>query len=110
MLWPCDESIYRIIIWFIKFGGVGGSCFIRKLKNPEDKPDLQLDAGSLNRGHYIVSVISMAGDVLQTEEVQIENEKQELRLSIKNLEAGTYLLHVFNRNTAASYTEEIVVH
>lgn len=110
MSWPLDESLYKIILCLLKFCGVGGGRFFRKHKNPGAMPVLQIPAGSLGKGHYIVSVLSMSGDVLQTEDVQMENKGEELRLPLKDMEAGTYLIHVFNRNTAASYTEELVVH
>ena len=110
MSWTCNESLYKIILCFLKIGGVRGSGFFQKQKNLKFAPVLQIHAGSLDKGHYIISVISMSGDVLQTEDVQMENEGEELRLPLKNIQAGTYLIHVFNRNTAASYTEELVVH
>ena len=60
-------------------------------------------------GQYTVSIINLSGEIVQTEEVFIENKKQPVDFHLKDIAAGTYFVHLFNRKTAASYSEKIIV-
>ena len=70
---------------------------------------LNLDCRKLEQGAYVVSIINMAGEVLQTEDVQVQTNQKLVKLPLKNVPAGSYLIHVFNRKTAASYAESMEV-
>ena len=63
----------------------------------------------LDQGFYTISIISISGEVVQTEEVIVENKNQQVDFNLNRTTAGTYFVRVFNRNTAASYTERIIV-
>ena len=51
----------------------------------------------------------MTGEVLQTLEIVIDNKKKQVDFFLENLVKGTYVVHLFNRKTAASFTEKIIV-
>lgn len=70
---------------------------------------LKLDFKKLDAGEYTISIISMSGEVVQTKELSLESRKQLTELTLKNIAAGTYFVHVFNRKTGASYSEKIIV-
>ncbi len=70
---------------------------------------VKLDLKKINEGEYTISIVSMSGEVVQTKEVSLENKKQLTELALKNIAAGTYFIHVFNRKIAASYSEKIIV-
>lgn len=71
--------------------------------------NMKIDLKKLEQGQYTVSIISMSGEVVQTEEMTIEKNSQGVDFHLNELTAGTYLVHVFNRKTAVSYTERIMV-
>lgn len=70
---------------------------------------MKIDLKKLEAGDYTISIINMAGEVIQTEEVSIQKKKEVVDLHLEETAAGTYFIHVFNRKTAASYSEKIVV-
>lgn len=70
---------------------------------------MKIDLKKLEKGNYTISLINMAGEVIQTEEVTIQNKNSVIDLPLKETAAGTYFIHVFNRKTAASCSEKIVV-
>jgi hypothetical protein len=70
---------------------------------------MQIHLRKLEAGNYTISVINMAGEAVQTDELQIQHKNAVTDFSLKNIPAGTYFLHVFNRKTALSYAEKIVV-
>jgi hypothetical protein len=73
------------------------------------KSTIHIDLKKLDAGTYTVSIIDMSGEVIQTEEVTIENKKHIIDLNLEETAAGTYFIHVFNRKTAASHSEKIIV-
>jgi len=44
-----------------------------------------------------------------TEEIVIESKKQIIDLNLKDVAPGIYFVHLFNRKTANSYSEIIIV-
>lgn len=71
--------------------------------------NMRIDLKKLEAGQYKISIISMSGEVVQTEEIIIENKNQAVDFHVSETTAGTYLVHVFNKKTAASYSEKIIV-
>ena len=70
---------------------------------------LRINSKKLEKGDYVISLLSVSGEVLQTEDVRIEKKQSEVSFQLHNIPAGAYLVHVFNRRTAASYSENLVV-
>jgi hypothetical protein len=70
---------------------------------------VRINFKKLDAGAYVISILNMAGEVIQTKEVVIENKNPLLELPIKETAAGTYFIHAFNRKTGASYSEKIIV-
>jgi hypothetical protein len=70
---------------------------------------VRIDMQNLEPGAYTVSIIDMGGVVVQTEDLRMEERSQLINLRLNKLSAGTYLVHLFNRRTAASYTEKIII-
>ena len=78
--------------------------------NPaQNKSYLKIDCSKLENGEYIISVIDMSGEVLQTQEIVIEDKKKLVEFYLQEAGTGTYLIHLFNRKTAASYSEKVIV-
>ena len=73
------------------------------------RSQLKLDLRKLEEGNYTVSVIDMNGVVVQTDEASIERKRTTVTMALGSVTPGSYLIHVFNRKTAASYTEKILV-
>ena len=77
--------------------------------NPASRnSELKIDMEKLEPGSYTVSIIDMAGVVVQTDDVRLEQGGL-VRLTLLPTAGGTYFVHVFNRRTAASYIEKLVV-
>jgi hypothetical protein len=51
----------------------------------------------------------MSGEVLQTQEIVIDSKKKQIDFFLEEAIAGTYVIHLFNRKTTASFSEKIVV-
>lgn len=70
---------------------------------------MKLNFNSLDKGEYTISVISSSGEIIQTTEVLTNDKNQIVDLPLHEAVAGSYFVHVFNRKTAASYSQKIVV-
>jgi hypothetical protein len=70
---------------------------------------LKLDLSKLEKGEYIVSVIAMNGDILQNEEHKTGEKKKIVDFYLRDISAGTYVVHLFNIKTAASFSEKIII-
>ena len=57
----------------------------------------------------MISLINAEGEVLYTEEAQLPEKNKIVDLYLKDVVAGMYIIHVFNRKSAASWSEKIVV-
>jgi Secretion system C-terminal sorting domain len=78
--------------------------------NPAQRnSSLNISLTKMDAGKYTISIINLAGEIVQTEEVWIENKKQILSFHLKDIAAGAYFVHLFNRKTAASYSEKIII-
>jgi hypothetical protein len=78
--------------------------------NPtSDRSNLKVDCSKLENGEYVLSVIDMSGEVLQTQEVIVDEKKKIVEFHLEEAKAGTYIIHLFNRKSTASYTEKITV-
>jgi hypothetical protein len=78
--------------------------------NPvQNHSSIKIDLKKFEPGNYTVSIINMAGEVMQTEEIVLENKKQAIDLKLSETAAGTYFIHLFNRRTAASWSEKILI-
>lgn len=78
--------------------------------NPvQSNSTMKIDLKKMQKGNYAISILNMAGEVIQTEEISVENKNQPISLHLNETAAGTYFIHVFNRKTAASCSEKIVV-
>jgi hypothetical protein len=78
--------------------------------NPvQSNSSINISLKKIDAGDYTVSIINLAGEIVQTEEVLIESKMQVMSIRLKDITAGTYLVHFFNRKTAASYSEKIIV-
>jgi hypothetical protein len=70
---------------------------------------LKIDCGKLENGEYVLSIIDMSGEVLQTQEILIDSKKKQIEFLLENVSKGAYVVHLFNRKTAVSFTEKIIV-
>lgn len=78
--------------------------------NPvQSNSTMKIDLKKMQKGNYTISILNMAGEVIQSEEISVENKNQPISLHLNETAAGTYFIHVFNRKTAASCSEKIVV-
>ncbi len=104
-----DENIAKII-----FGLFNIRAAICKRpsgkKNARETKSLQIKTGRLEKGSYVISLISTTGEVVHTEEVEVKSRKQQICLQLKNVNLETYFVHVFNRETAASFMKELNVY
>jgi hypothetical protein len=71
---------------------------------------LKLDLSKLEKGDYIVALIDMNGDIQQTEEHKIGEKKKIVDFYLRDIASGTYVVHLFNIKTAASFSEKIIIH
>ena len=78
--------------------------------NPtSDRSYLKVDCSKLENAEYVLSVIDMNGEVLQTQEIIVSEKKKQVEFYMEEAKAGTYIIHLFNRKTTASYSEKIIV-
>jgi hypothetical protein len=78
--------------------------------NPaRNNSNLKIDCSKLESGEYVLSVIDMSGEVLQTQEIFVDEKKKVIDFYLEEAKAGTYIIHLFNRRSTASFSEKIIV-
>jgi hypothetical protein len=78
--------------------------------NPtSDHSYLKIDCSKLENAEYVLSVIDMSGEVLQTQEIIVDDKKKQIEFYLEEAKAGTYIIHLFNRKSTASFSEKIIV-
>lgn len=70
---------------------------------------INIDFKKLDQGNYTVSIISLSGQVIQSEDINIETKKQIFGMNLKDIAAGTYVVGLLNKKTRAAYSEKIIV-
>jgi len=70
---------------------------------------IKIKANKIEAGEYIVSIISLNGEVVQLDELTVANKKKVLDLQLKDFAAGTYVVRLSGKRITASYSEKIVV-
>jgi hypothetical protein len=78
--------------------------------NPAPKGHaITLNTQKMDKGVYVVSCISAGGEVIFNEERIIDRKNQLMQLSLPAISTGTYYISLFNRKTAKSYTEKLII-
>ena len=78
--------------------------------NPVKKhSSLKIDFKKLDVGLYAVSIVSLTGEIITTEKLNIQSKQEIVDFPLGNVAAGTYFIRVINAKTAASYSEKIIV-
>ena len=62
----------------------------------------------LKAGNYKISIINLSGEIIQTDERDVDENKI-ATLLLNNVAAGTYFICLFNEKTTASYSQKIIV-
>jgi len=70
---------------------------------------IQVDFKKLKAGNYKILIINLSGEIIQTDEQDVEDKNKIATLLLKDVAAGTYFVRLFNKKTAASYSEKIIV-
>ena len=70
---------------------------------------IQVDFKKLKAGNYKISIINLSGEIIQTDEQDVDDKNKIATLLLKDVAAGTYFVRLFNKKTAASYSEKIIV-
>lgn len=78
--------------------------------NPVQKnSSFKIDVKKVQTGNYLISIINLSGQTVQSTEAVIENKYQIININLKDLSAGNYFVRLINRNTGKYFTEKIVV-
>jgi hypothetical protein len=84
--------------------------FVRAFPNPVIAGDpLTIQCKKMVKGDYSFELINLAGQMVQSKEMRIENEKQSLQLNTPLVKPGTYFLKITNKATRKSLTDKIVI-
>ncbi len=67
---------------------------------------LMVDLKKIERGSYILSVLSAEGEVIRNEEVGVGSAILRRSIGLPHLQSGTYYINLFNTSTGRSYTSE----
>ena len=70
---------------------------------------IQIDFKRLKAANYKISIINLSGEIIQTDERDVEDKNKTATLLLKDVAAGTYFIRLFNKKTAATYSEKIIV-
>ena len=63
----------------------------------------------MKAANYKISIINLSGEIIQTDERDVEDKNKTATLLLKDVAAGTYFIRLFNKKTAATYSEKIIV-
>jgi uncharacterized protein YegP (UPF0339 family) len=79
--------------------------------NPvQGNSSVKIKPNKIEAGEYIVSIISLNGEVVvQSEELTVESKKKVLDFRLRDFAAGTYIVRLSGKRTTASYSEKIIV-
>lgn len=70
---------------------------------------IKIDFKKLAPGKYILSMIGVSGQIIQSEEINVETKGQATEMKLRDMRAGTYIVQVFNKKTERTYLKKIIV-
>jgi uncharacterized protein YegP (UPF0339 family) len=69
----------------------------------------KIKPNKIDAGEYVVSIMSLNGEVVQAKELTVESKKKILDFQLKDFASGTYIVRFSNKRTGATYSEKIIV-
>jgi hypothetical protein len=68
-----------------------------------------IETKKMEKGDYTLGIISIDGEVVQTNNVIIEKKPESIKTVLNNLAAGSYFMRLTNKKSGKSYSEKIIV-